>query len=153
LQILTKVKIEKWKIALVPTVLSILLLAIAYSYPESRIRVEDMAARQELFSPSLNRELQRLISDDPDILILTNYPVEYVLGLENSQISFWYADAQEFERLIQSEKITHLLVPSTAVNAEILDQIEQMVIDGELTFLLQDQGSSVIPYRLYAFRR
>ena len=153
LQILTKVKIEKWKFALVPTALSILLLVMAYSYPESRLRAEDMTARQELFSPSLNRELQSLISEDPNALILTNYPVEYVLGLENSQISFGYTDAQEFEQLMQNENITHLLVPSTGVNARILEQIDQMVVDGELTFLFQDQGSSVIPYRLYAFRR
>ncbi|NUQ85361.1 MAG: hypothetical protein HUU11_11660 [Anaerolineales bacterium] len=112
-----------------------------------------MTARQELFSPSLNRELRRLFADNPNTLILTNYPVEYVLGLENSQVFFWYADGREFERLMQNENITHLLVPSTADNIEIWNLIEKWVNEGYLTFILQDQGSSVIPYRLYAIKR
>lgn len=153
LKVSTGLRIEKWRFALFPAGLTILLLVVATSYPEDRIRTEDMEARQEVFSPSLNRELQRLLSENPDAQILTNYPVEYITGVKNSQISFWYTDAKEFERLIQNREITHLLVPSTGVNVEISDRIEQLAADGELTFLLQDQGSSVIPYRLYAIKR
>jgi hypothetical protein len=148
-----QLQIGKWRFALFPAALSILLLVMATSYPENRIRTEDMAARQEVFSPSLNREMQRLFSEDPDAQILTNYPVEYISGVENSQVSFLYTDANEFARMIQNREITHLLVPSTGVNAEILSRIEQLVADGRLTFLLQDQGSSVIPYRLYVIKR
>lgn len=148
-----RIQMGKWKLALLPTAALILLLALAFSYPATRIRTEDMAARQTVFSPSLNRELQRLFSENPNMLVLTNYPVGYVLGAGNTQISFWYTDVQEFEDMIQNREITHLLVPSTGVNPEISVRIEQMVINEEVTFLLQDQGSSVIPYRLYAIKR
>lgn len=153
LKLLTQLQIGKWKFALLPTVLSGLLLVLTLSYSDSRIYTEDMAARQAVFSPSLNRELQRLFSENPNMLVLTNYPVGYVLGVENSQISFWYTDALEFEHMLQNRDITHLLVPSTGIPTKTWDRIEQMAASGELTFLLQDKGSSVIPYRLYAFRR
>lgn len=152
LKIVERFQIRKWKLALLPTAALIVLPALAFAYPENRVRTDDMTARQEVFSPSLNRELQRLYSSNPDMLVLTNYPVGYVLGEEDNQILFWYTDAQEFERILQNEAVTHLLVPSTGVNPEILARIEQMVINEELTFLLQDQGSSVIPYRLYAIK-
>lgn len=153
LRLLARSKIEKWAVTLAPAVLVIIIFGLAFSYPEERIRTEDMTARQELFSPSLNRELQRLFSENPSALILTAYPVDYVLGLENSQVLFWYADTEEFKRLMENEKLTHLLVPSTADNAEIWRQIEQWVDEGHLSFMLQDQGTTIIPYRLYAIRR
>jgi len=146
-------RIEKWTSALVPIAALAGLFVLGYLYPDSRIRADDMAARQEIFSPSLNLELRHLISDNPRALILTNYPVAYVLGRESSQVTFWYTDAQEFERLMQNDKITYLLVPSVGVNTQISDQIEQWVHNGYLSFVLQDKGSSVIPYKLYVIRR
>lgn len=152
LQLLALVKIEKWTSILIPTVSLVGLLVLAYHYTDYRIRVEDTTARQEVFSPSLNRELRHLFSDEPNALILTNYPVAYILERENSQISFWYDDSQEFERQMQNNKITHLLVPSN-VNPKITDRIEQWVKEGYLRFVLQDKGSTVILYRLYAINR
>lgn len=145
--------IGKLRLILVPAVSVILLFILAYVYPDSCILAYDMAERQELFSPSLNRELKRLFDADPNTLILTNYPVAYVLGREDGQVTFWYGDAQEFERLMQNDNITHLLVPTTSINAGIADRIDQWVDEGYLKFLLQDRGSSVIPYRLYVIQR
>jgi hypothetical protein len=97
--------------------------------------------------------LQYLFSNDPNALILTNYPVAYVSGRENSQVTFGYTDTEEFKRLVQNDRITHLLVPTTGINTEITNQIEQWVNDGYLSFVFQDKGSSTIPYRLYIIRR
>lgn len=153
LRLLKKARIEKWKSVLIPLFAMVVLAAFAFLYSTSHIRAADMAARQEVFSPSLNRELRHLYADNPNMLILTNYPVGYILGHEKSQISFWYTDPGEFERLMQNEEITHLLVPTTGVHIEIKDRIEQLVNDGRLTFIMQDKGSSVIPYRLYKINR
>jgi len=146
-------RIEKWNFVLVPAALIVLLFVLAHYYPDTRIQAIDMTARQNVFSQSLNKELRHLVLDDPNTLILTNYPVAYVLGHDNSQVSFWYTDPKEFQRLMQNDKITHLLVPSTGVDARITNQIEQWTQDGQLTFVLQDKGSSVIPYKLYAVMR
>lgn len=149
LRLLKKASIEKWMFALIPLASLVFLFILGFLYPTSHIRTVDKTARQEVFSPSLNRELQHLFSDNPNLMILTNYPVGYILEHEKSQITFWYTDPGEFERLMQNKKITHLLVPTTGVHAVIKDQIEQWVNEGRLTFVMQDKGSSVIPYRLY----
>lgn len=153
LRLLTVARIEKWTSILIPAAALAGLFVLAYLYPDSRIRAEDSAARQEVFSPSLNRDLRHLLADEPNTLILTYYPVAYVLERENSQVSFWYTDAQEFERLMQNDKISHLLVPAFNVHPKIADQIEQWVNNGQLSFVLQDQGSTIIPFKLYAIRR
>jgi len=153
LRLLTVTRIEKWTSILIPAAALAGLFILAYFYPDSRIRAEDSLARQEVFSPSLNRDLRHLLADEPNAVILTYYPVAYVLERENSQIPFWYTDAQEFERLMQNDKLTHLLVPAFNVHPEIADQIEQWVNDGYLSFVLQDEGSSIIPFKLYAIRR
>ena len=153
LRLLTVARIEKWTSILVPAAALAGLFVLAYLYPDSRIRAEDSAARQEVFSPSLNRDLRHLLADEPNTLILTYYPVAYVLERENSQVEFWYTDAQEFEHLMQNDKITHLLVPAFNVHPKITDQIEQWVNNGHLSFVLQDKGSSIIPFKLYVIRR
>jgi len=153
LRLLTVAKIEKWTSILIPAAALAGLFVLAYLYPNSRIRAEDSVARQEVFSPSLNKELRHLLANEPNALILTYYPVAYVLERENSQIAFWYTDAQEFERLMQNDKITHLLVPAFNVHPEIADQIEQWVNNGTLSFVLQDEGSTIIPFKLYVIRR
>jgi hypothetical protein len=78
--------------------------------------------------------------------------VAYILEREDSQISFWYADAQEFERQLQNDKITHLLIPSGGVSAEVTKRIEQLINDGYLSLVLEDKGSTVTLYKLYAVR-
>jgi len=170
LKLLMLTKIEMWNFILVPAAAIILLFVLAHYYPDTRIQAIDMTARQNVFSPLLNKELRHLLSDDPNTLVLTNYPVAYVLGRDNSQVSFWYTDPKEFQHLMQNDKFTHLLVPSKGVlmqndkfthllvpskgvNTEIENQIEQWVNDGYLSFVLQDKGSSVILYKLYAIRR
>lgn len=153
LRLLSVARIEKWTSSLIPAAALAGLFVLAYLYPDSRIRAEDSVARQEVFSPSLNRELRHLLAEEPNALILTYYPVAYVLERENSQVSFWYTDPQEFERLMQNDKITHLLVPAVNVDPKITDQIEQWVNNGYLSFVLQDKGSSIILFKLYAIRR
>jgi hypothetical protein len=103
-KLLSKVKIEKWKIALVPTALSILLLILAFSYPESRIRAEDIAARQELFSPSLNRELQRLISEDPNMLDPDQLPGGICAGVGEQPDIFLVHRCAGIRTLIQNRE-------------------------------------------------
>jgi hypothetical protein len=153
LRLLALVKIEKWTTILIPAVSLVVLFVLANYYTDHRVRVADSTARQELFSPSLNRELRHLYSDAPNTLILTNYPVAYILERKNTQVSFWYADAQEFERQLQNDKITHLLVPSGGVSAEITKRIEQMINDDYLSLVLEDKGSTVTLYKLYVIRR
>jgi len=153
LRLLTVAKIEKWTSFLIPTAALTGLLVLAYIYPDSRIRAADSVARQEVFSPSLNKDLRHLLADEPNALILTYYPVAYVLERENSQVAFWYTNAQEFEHLMQNDKITHLLVPAFNVHPEIAAQIEQWVNNGTLSFVLQDEGSTIIPFKLYVINR
>ena len=153
LRLLTVAKIETWTSILIPVTALAGLLVVAYLYPDSRIRAADSVARQEVFSPSLNRDLRHLLADEPNALILTYYPVAYVLERENSQVAFWYTDAQEFERLMQNDKITHLLVPAFNVHPEIAAQIEHWVNNGTLSFVLQDEGSTIIPFKLYVINR
>lgn len=150
---LARIKIEKLAFNLVPIVLITSLFVLASLYPDSRIHAIDMAARQSVFSPSLNRELHGIYANNPNTLILTNYPVSYITGLDSIQISCAYTDVREFERLMQNNKISHLLVPSVGVNPEITKQIEQWVEENKLIFVFQDKGSSIILFKLYAVKR
>ncbi len=153
LRFLLRIQFEKWPTAILPVVVVVVILAAAFSLPDSWLRARDMAARQQVFSPSMNRELNTLIDENPDVLILTNYPVAYVLGKADSQVDCWYNDFEKFTESMKEEKITHLLVPTIGVHPQISDQIAKWESEGFLRFLFRDQGTTVINYSLYEITR
>jgi hypothetical protein len=111
-----------------------------------------MALQKQIFSKSLDAQLYSIFADQDlsKIKFLTNYPVDFLPGFEQSQVNFFYNDLVVFQAEVQDPSINYLLVPVYAI-ADIQNAIQTMLQSGRLKFILEDH--SWIGYTLYQIVR
>jgi hypothetical protein len=128
--------------------LILLPIPAAFLIPSKTIIEHQVELQKQIFSKTLNESLYSLLEgqDLSKIVILTNYPVRYLPGFEQSQLTFYFNDLGVFQTEIKDPKIDFLLVPSYAAS-DIQTMIQQLLESGELTYILEDH--SWISYSLY----
>jgi hypothetical protein len=150
LDLLARLGIGKLRAWVLPLLLLLALAAGAWVINDNVLIERQVAQQRQIFSPELNQKLYDAIAgQSPGAKILTNYPVAYLPGLEDNQVSFWFSDPELFTALLEDDSITHMLVPSYAA-PEINQQIEQQLASGAFQLLFED--NSYISYRFIRIR-
>jgi len=110
------------------------------------------ALQKQIFSKILDAKLYSTFNgrDFTRIKILTNYPVQYLPGFEQSEVSFYYNDLVVFNSEMKDGTIGYLLVPVYA-NSDIQDAIQNLLQEGNLKFPWEDHGW--IEYSMYELVR
>jgi len=109
-----------------------------------KIIEKQAAGQREIFSPELNNAIYEYFENTPKGKILTNYPIDYMPGLDGLQVNHWYQSADEFFALLSSENISYLLVPQNG-NPEIFDYIDGQIQSGNYSVLFEN--SDFLQYR------
>ena len=111
-----------------------------------------IALQKQIFSKSLDASLFDKFKGQElsQIKILTNYPVRFLPGFEQSQLNFNFDSFIDFQSKIEDPTIGYLLVPSYAIG-EIQDNIQDLINTGQVKFLWEDH--SWISYSFYEIIR
>ena len=119
--------------------------------PDAKLSAAQERAQREIFNPDLNRQLYAYIEQNGLAgRILTNYPVDYLPGLQGKQNSFWFNDLPVLLSEMKDTRNGYLLVPSGA-GGEVAEAIEQRLARGELKLIFDAAGGYA--YRFYKIVR
>jgi hypothetical protein len=95
--------------------------------------------QRQIFSPNKNQMLLDLVAENgPQTRIMTNYPMEYIPGLQEYQARFDFQDYDIFLGKIQNPDIEYLLVPN-AIDDRVKDYINARVEAGDYQVLSRDK--------------
>lgn len=102
--------------------------------------------QSQIFSPEINNVLYNMDRSDPNCTrIITNYPVNYLPGLEGFQINSYFDDYEFYEKLISNNDVCWILVPNYS-NKQITTEINEKISTGEYKLLFSTD--KWVPYRL-----
>jgi hypothetical protein len=94
----------------------------------------------QIFNPQLNSEIRDLIEESgTDIKILTNYPVDYLPGLQGHQLSYWFDNVEDYDALMRAPDFDFMLVPHSA-STEVVNKIQEGLESGKLRFVFESEG-------------
>jgi hypothetical protein len=127
--------------------LAVLLLFLLgkFFYPDELLYERHSEAVMQTFSTAINQKLvDALENESGDFTILTNYPLDYLPGMQNKKISTLFNDYDSYRYDLTYHGVDYLLVPNYA-NQAILEDIDQRVQTGEFELVFQDD--SWIPYQ------
>jgi hypothetical protein len=143
---------ERIHVLSIVILITLLLMASPIMVKDQTIINQQITMQKQIFSKNLNAQLYSFFGDQnlSEIKILTNYPIRFLPGFEESQVNYYYDDLSIFQAEVQNLSIDYLLVPSYA-RADIQDAIQVMLVTGKLKFLLDDH--SWIGYSLYQIIR
>ncbi len=132
----------------------LLLLALAgvnFFYPASSLVKNQTAFQKQIFNPSLNSQLYEYIGQvGPNIKILTNYPLEFLPGLENIEVNYSFTDFASFDQLRRQPEIDYLLIPvnvDDAIKAEVTRNLD----NGNYKLIFEDDH--FIPYQFILMKK
>ena len=151
LRLLGRLKIERWKMIILPALLLAALIAGNFLLPTSLLHGRQIALQKQILSPTKNEKLYAFFEQvGPDVMILTNYPIRLLPGLENNQISFNFSDYDIFLQKVSDPSIEYMFVPNKA-DRQILEYIEQKIANGDYELVFED--NKWITYRLIRILR
>ena len=144
--LIRKIRFEKIRWGIVLSVLLILLLLVGhFIYTDDLLMEKQTEKVVKTFSESINRKLLDALADETgDYQILTNYPLDYLPGLDGHKHSSVFTDYQSYLEDINNRNIDFLLVPNYA-DQQILDDIQQRIDAGEFQLIFSDD--TWIPYQ------
>lgn len=125
--------------------------ALAYLLPSTTLTARQAGLQKQTFSPQLNHKLYDYIETHAgeNVRILTNYPVAYLPGLEENEVTFWYKDFAAYDTMRQKKQFNALLVPFYAA-PDIMADIDQRLTSGEYELVFED--NHYLAYRLIRVR-
>jgi hypothetical protein len=148
--------LSKIKTGKLGTVFLILLVLAPFVYFGLKLDDDTLTAKwrdtkSQIFSPSINEQLYALDYSKPGCkTILTNYPVAFLPGLEDRQITFLYTDYGMYLKYIADPSICWMLVPGNFALDEVKQDIDAKLANGTYT-LIYDEDQWV-PYQLIQIR-
>ncbi len=127
--------------------LSVLLVFLLgyFIYPDEMLLESHNQAVMQTFSAAINQKLEHeLQNEDSDFTILTNYPLDYLPGLQDKKVATIFNDYDSYRYELTHDGVDYVLVPNYA-DQQILDDIQQRLQAGEFTLIFEDD--SWIPYQ------
>ncbi len=106
--------------------------------------------QSQIFSPSLNEQLYALEFTDGCNTVVTNYPMDYLPGLEGHWINSYLNDYPSYQKFIADPSVCWLLVPGDSVIKEVKQDIKAKLADGTYTLLYDTK--EWVPYQLIRIR-
>jgi hypothetical protein len=124
----------------------ILLLAAVgglFLFPAEKLQARQLEEQSQLFSPSINQKIYTYLDgweEDQPVRILTNYPLRFLPGLEDVQVSFFFDDPAVYQHSIADPTLTHILLPVMGVNKGIDQEVRAKIEQGAYQVIFEDSG-------------
>ncbi|HSM25044.1 MAG TPA: phospholipid carrier-dependent glycosyltransferase [Anaerolineaceae bacterium] len=151
LSISQRVRIEKTSLYLIFIIFSMVLISLNFLFTNESLEKRQIEKQKEIFSAELNTKLYEYFStNEMDGKILTNYPVDFLPGFENSQMSFMYNDLNYLETRLFVEDVGYLLYPSS-VSGEIEEFINELESKDLISHVFE--SSTYIPYKFAVVKK
>ena len=116
-----------------------------FSFTDDGLLQRHEQAVMQTFSTAINQKLVKALeSESSDFTILTNYPLDYLPGMQGRKVPSVFNDYDSYRYEVAHEGVDYLLVPNYA-DQTILDDIQARLQSGEYTLVFQDD--SWIPYQ------
>lgn len=135
---------ERTKLLQTPFYVPIAFACLALFSLNSIVSPQKLLQRQEylqkqIFSPLKNQMLYDLVAaNGPQTRILTNYPMNYLPGLEQYQVRFNFQDYNNFLSNVQNPEIEYILIPN-AIDDDIKDYLNTKIEAGDYQVLFKDK--------------
>jgi hypothetical protein len=136
LKLLHPLASNRWKLFVFIPFFLILLFAMNYLMPASRLMKQQDVLQKQLFSPQKNALIYKLVADEPGVRILTNYPIRYLPGLENVQAAFDYTDYNVFLAWVADPSVQYILAPRSI--APIDKYLDQKIATGDYELVFEN---------------
>ena len=137
--LVAKFQTARLKVFVIPVILVGTMLGANAYFPASRLVEEQGRLQWQAFSPQKNEAIYEIVArEGPDVRILTNYPINYLPGLENIRVDFGYRDYNDFLYRLQNPAIEYLLLPRV-IDPQIADYVEQKLASGDYELLFEDR--------------
>lgn len=150
-RLMSKSQIEKIPVFSVFLLAGILIVATSFIWTKEKIASKQIDKQKLIFSVELNEKLYAFFSDrEIEGKILTNYPVDYLPGFENTQKSIVFNEIEQFSIGI-NETDTHYLLYPTNVSDEIQMLLDDLESQSKLEIIFNTD--SWIPYSFAVIKR
>jgi len=124
---------------LIPAVFLVLLLLGNYYIPAAKLIERQGQLQRQAFSPQKNKAIYEIVAKEgPQVRILTNYPIDYLPGLEKVRVDFGFRDYNDFMYRLQNPAIEYLLLPRV-IDPQISEYIEQKLTSGDYKLVFENR--------------
>lgn len=138
LKILRWLRFERLRSGLVWVTILLAIFGAGLFFSDVKINARQVDLQKQIFAPQLNAALYEYIqAHGLEGQILTNYPINFLPGLEGKQSSFWYDDVAVFKSVQKQSQIGYLLIPSNPA-PEIAEIVERKLANGEYKFIFEN---------------
>ena len=146
-----RLKLDRLKSYVGVILLLLALVGVNFLYPAASLKENQINQQKQIFNPSLNTQLYDYIGQvGPNIKILTNYPLEFLPGLENIEVNYSFTDLDSYDQLRSQPEIDYLLIPVN-VNDEIKADVTHNLENGNYRLIFEDDH--FIPYQFILIKK
>ncbi len=139
-----RLKLGKIPLNILFILLSVVIFLSIFFFPNELLEAKQIEKQKQIFSEELNSKLYEYFAENQmDGKILTNYPVDYLPGFENSRISFSFDDLNYMETRLFLEDVGYILYP-TNVSGDIEEFLSDLENKNHLITIFQSE--TYIPY-------
>ncbi len=150
LRIILRIPFQKFPVYSIFLILTIIVIALNFVFKDDLLFKTEIQKQKLIFSPELNEKLYDYFSKSKiEGKILTNYPVDFLPGFENTQKAIKFDDLQTLKFNIEEGETFYILYPSH-LSGELQEFIQFLITQKELEEVFKTE--SWIPYTFAIIR-
>jgi hypothetical protein len=132
-------QVVRLRVFLIPIILLGALLFVNTYFPSAKLMEEQSRLQRQAFSPQKNDAIYEIVAKEgPGARILTNYPIDYLPGLEDVKVDFGYRDYNDFLYRLQDPAIEYLLLPRV-IDSRISEYIDEKLTSGDYELIFENK--------------
>ena len=145
------IKVGRWSSALLVLLALLPIVYLGLRWSDEKLTFLWEEEQRQIFAPEINEAIYALdFSRDQCQKVLTNYPVDYLPGMEGRETTFLFKDNTEYYKYITDPTICYMLVPMYFATDEVKADIDEHLADG--TYQLLFSSDYWVPYDLVSIR-
>lgn len=124
----------------IPFALAVLgLISLNFIVSPQRLVQQQVDQQKQIFSPNKNELLYELVAaNGPETRVLTNYPMNFLPGLEQYQVGFDFEDFDQFVAHVHNPEIEYIFLPN-ATGDRVRDYVNQRLDSGDYELIVRDK--------------
>jgi hypothetical protein len=140
-QIFTRFHLHRIKAAIIPIILALVVFGLSFHFTDAELVNQQTEEQTDILFQSINKKLYAFFPEGgPYEKIITQYPIRYLPGFEDSQIRYRFETYEGYVSKKEEHPDVKLLLIEKSANEQVLEEVFGNIDKGNYKLIFDDQG-------------
>jgi hypothetical protein len=139
--IISRIQLHRLRAVIFPFIAALGIWGLSYYFTDTVLVDQQIEKQKDILFTSINKKLYAFFPEGgPYDKIITQYPIRYLPGFENSQIRYRFETYEGYVATREEYPEVKLLLVEDSANEKVLEELYDNIDKGNYKLIFEDQG-------------